>query len=242
MTINNTGIFNWDKELIVDTLDRLVSVKEDKKIISAERDSAYYGRSISTSEKWQHGLEIAGIIVGTLLILPIPILVSTGCFRRLARLVTELNKNISIEGKINNFADQVFKNEDKILNGTLKVREETIEAELLDRIQKCYKEMDKANGTIRIQLVDLHKDTIDGDLLYEFQYDKNQTLPFKTKLIESHLSNTKLFKNCSENNLKDMLFGKSILLQDKNGKILNDYFNSQRAYDFLPENLANLTK
>lgn len=227
-------IFNWEKDLISENIDKLVNLNDIKQLSTCGQN-AYFGRSVSAGEKFRHRLEIAAIIIGTLLILPIPLLGMTDCYKRLARRMTESNKNFSIEGKIDNFVEQVFKNEKKILNGAVKIYRKTIQVELLDRLQKCYKEVDQANGTINIELINNSTDATMGNLLYEFQYDKKQENPFKVSLKNANLKSTNVFKGFTDIDLKCLRLYKSIFLQDKDGKTLNNYGNSQAVIDFLPK-------
>lgn len=217
----NYGPFNWDKKL--PEVDLHKAVDSQKKIITtACKNRAYIGHSLSTGEKWKKGLEIAGIVVGTMLILPIPVLAFTGSYKRLARLGTELNNNISINGKVNNLANEILKNEDKILNGELKKFADISDKDILSRIDHGKYDLLDGTNFIEICLIEGDKSKRIGKLKYEFHYDarKPENERFSKKLISSHFNNEMFISH----SVKELNIYRTITAQDKNGKPL-DYLN-----------------
>lgn len=211
----NYGPFKWDKKLPMANLDNIDSQKK-LKITTSGKDKAYIGRSLSTGEKWKKGLEIAGIVVGTMLILPIPILALTGSYKRLPRLGTELNNNISITGKVNNLANEVLKNEGKLLNGELKKFEDISDKDILKRIHRSNCDLLDGTNEIEIGLTEEGKFKIIGNLKYEFHYDasKPENERFSKKLISNKFDN-EMFRNHSANRL---YIYRTIKAEDKNGE------------------------
>lgn len=210
--------FNWDKKLPAGHLNDIADPQKNLKIATIGKNNAYIGRSLSTGDKWKKGLEIAGIIVGTMLIIPIPILALTDSYKRLARLNTELKNNISVKAKINDLASEIINNEDKILNGRLKINDNKI----LERIKasKC----GWINGTVSLEIVQAKgtKHHKIGMLEYEFHYDasKPENERFSKKLVKGNLD-SEVFRSKKGENIA---IYPTVSAKDKNGKLV-DYLN-----------------
>lgn len=228
----NLAIFNWDKSLATKTFDEVKNFDDDKQMASTGKDSAYFGHKISREEKWKHRFEIAGIVLGTMLIIPIPILAMTGSYKRLARCNSELNKNMIVEGRINNLKDQVLQNKNSAFHGKLKEFEEYNDKEILDRININLK-LYVATGTVKIDIMDSKPDKI-GELIYDFDFNLKDPTVLNKTLREVKMQ-PKFAKNYNESDLANVTFGRKVEILDNNGRTHNDYSQALSA----DENFAN---
>ncbi len=130
----------------------------------------------------------------------------------------ELNKNISVQGKINDIANEVIKNEDKILRGKLKKFEDISDQSISGRITQSA--CDVVNG---INLIEIYlakgkeKQKMIGLIKYEFHYDasKADNERFSKKIIESEF-NSKFFEDCTEE--EKVYISRTINATDKDGQ------------------------
>lgn len=213
------AIFNWDKTLATKTFEEVKNSEDNIKMASAGKDSAYFGHKISRGEKWKHRFEIAGILLGSLLIIPIPILLMTGSYKRLARCNSELNKKMIIEARINNLKDYVLQNKNSSFHGKLKEFESYNDREIIYRIKNSVEPI--TLGSVKIEITDFKLGKI-GELIYSFDFNtKIPTILHKT-LSEVNMQ-PEFAKNYNESDLSSILFGRHVQIFDSNGRIKNKY-------------------
>jgi hypothetical protein len=175
-------------------------------------------------------MEIAGIIVGTLLVFPIPVLALTGSYKRLARLTFELNNNISVEGKINGLANQFMQNKDKILGRKLKEFEEHIDADLLQRLEGRPENEIKVTILIEVRIKNRNKN---DKILYEFHYNKNQ-LALLNKVLKENDLTAGFFHHYTQNDLQNVNFVQTVTFLNERGKGMGGYYQGRHALDLDP--------